>query len=98
MARKKIYKKVRLEGMYSLYDGYIPFPDNPYHGKEYENVPVTIKKETQTWCGIAVEVDVIRIGEPTKNGAFPVVIDCELVSKKVTDDGTLVLQICSDWG
>lgn len=98
MARKKIYPKVRLEGVYSLDDGYIPFPDNPYHGKEYENVPVTIKKETQTYLGFSVKVDVVRIGEPTKNGIFPVVIDCELVSKKVTNDGTLVLQICNDWG
>ncbi len=93
MARKKIYKKVRLEGMYSLDDGYISFPDNPYHGKEFENVSVTIKKETQTWHGIQVEVDVILIDcqEPLK-------IECELVKKKNLEDGTLVLQICQDWG
>lgn len=93
MARKKLYPKVRLEGVYSLYDGYIPFPDNPHHGKEFENVSVTIKKETQTWCGVQVELDVIRIG-----GESPLKIECELASKKVTNDGTLVLQICNDWG
>ncbi|MEE1502766.1 MAG: hypothetical protein UGF89_00790 [Acutalibacteraceae bacterium] len=97
MSRKKIYKKVRIEGVYAIDGGYIPFPDNPYHGKEFENVSVTIKKETQTWYGIQVEVDVIRIGDK-KIGTLPVVIECELVSKKVASDGTLVLQICNDWG
>ena len=93
MARKKIYKKVRFEAVYSLDDGYIPFPDNPNHGKEFENVSVEIKKEKQTWHGIQVEVDVIRIG-----GENPLTIECELVKKTVTGDGTLVLQICEDWG
>lgn len=93
MARKKIYKKVKFEAVYSLDDGYIPFPDNPNHGKEFENVSVEIKKEKQNWHGIQVEVDVIRIG-----GENPLTIECELVKKTVTGDGTLVLQICEDWG
>lgn len=44
MARKKIYEKVKIEGMYCTDDGYISFPYNPHHGKEFKNVPVSIKR------------------------------------------------------
>lgn len=93
MPRKKIYKKVKIEAVYSLDDGYISFPYNPHHGKEFENVPVSIKKEEQNWCGVTVEVDIINIG-----GEKPLQIECELVKKTITNDGTLILKICQDWG
>lgn len=89
----KKYKKVKIEGLYSLDDGYIPFPDNEHHGKEFENVPVAIEKQINKICGISVEVDVIRIGENNE-----LEIECELVNKKILKDGTLILQICQDWG
>lgn len=100
MARKKIYKKVRLEGMYCLNGEYTTFTHNPYHGKEFENVPVTIKKEIRKFFGHDVEVDVISIGENVKLPDWDnfITIDCELVSKTLTKDGTLILRICQDWG
>jgi len=93
MAQKNLFRKVRIEGMYSLDDGFIPFADNPHHGKTFENVTVEIKKEKRPCYDFEVEFDVIRIG-----GNNPLEIECELVKKTVTKNGTLVLQICQDWG
>ena len=93
MARKKIYKKVRFEGMYNTGNEYISFPHNEHHNKEFENVPVSIKKEIRSICGIDVEMDVIRVGDNK-----PLEIECELVKKEIHKDGTLVLKICQDWG
>lgn len=93
MARFKKYPKIRFEGMYSTGEGYISFPYNSYHGKEYENVSVKTEKEIRTYSGIEVETDVIYVkGENTFE------IECELVGTKTLPDGTLVLKICQDWG
>lgn len=93
MARFKKYPKIKFEGMYSTDEGYISFPYNPYHGKEYENVSAKTEKEIRTYCGIKVETDVIYV-----KGEDSFEIECELVETKTLSDGTLVLQICTDWG
>ncbi len=93
MAQKNLFRKVRIEGMYSLDDGFIPFADNPHHGKTFKNVTVEIEKRVEHCCGFDVEEDVIRIG-----GENPLEIECELVKKTLKRNGTLVLQICQDWG
>ena len=38
------YSKVLIKAYYNLNGEYISFPDNPLHGKIYENVYVKFKK------------------------------------------------------
>ena len=85
------YKKVVLQTYYGLDDGYIPFPENPLHGKEFYNVDVKFKTKPQIICGVEFLWDVIEI-----EGQEP--IECELVGQFNHSDGTLIIQICEDWG
>lgn len=84
-------KKIEIKAFYHLDDGYIPFPDNPLDGKSYENVEVTFEKDCLIVGGTSYRVDVIKI-----EGQEP--IECELLSKRKTSDGTLEIRLCQDWG
>lgn len=84
-------KKVVLQAYYGLDDGYISFPENPLHGKEFHNVEVEFSTKTNIVCGVAFEWDVVEI-----EGEEP--IQCELVGKTYLPDGTLIIKICEDWG
>lgn len=82
--------KVIIKAYYDLDGDLILFPDNPLHGKSYENVEVAIKQEIHEICGISFEVDIIKI-----EGQEP--IECELIDTIDLDD-TLIIKICQDWG
>lgn len=84
-------KKVVLQGYYNLDGEYLLFEDNPLHGKTFNDVNVVIAKETKKIAGMTVAYDVVRIG-----GYEP--IECELVGYRRTEDGTLIISICQDWG
>lgn len=84
-------KKVVLRGVYNLDGQYLPFEDNPLHGKTYSNVEVSFSKETRTVAGSTFSFDVVKI-----EGCEP--IECELVGHYEMPDGTLVISICQDWG
>lgn len=84
-------KKAVINAYYNLGEEFILFSDNPLHGKSYENVNVKFKKLIRTICGISFDVDVIEI-----EGQEP--IECQLVGKHINPDGTLIIQICEDWG
>lgn len=84
-------KRVMLQAYYDLGGEYISFPDNPLHNKTYNNVNVKIRQVTRTICGIEFTMDVIEI-----EGKEP--IECELVNKYTTMDGTMVISLCQDWG
>lgn len=90
MKRKKV-KKLLLQAYYSSEGDYISWPDNPLHGKTYENVGFEVRKELQEIHGIDFEVDILAI-----EGEEP--IECEYVSGKKLPDGTYVIGICQDWG
>lgn len=83
-------KKTIIKAYYDLDGDLISFPDNPLHGKSYENVEITIKNKVHKICGIAFDVDVIEIEGQE-------LIECELIDT-VDLDGTLVIKICQDWG
>lgn len=85
------YNKVIIKAYYNLDGEYVSFPDNPLHGKVYENVDVKFKKEVNTIAGIEFESNVIKI-----EGEEP--IECELVSRNKQTDGSLIIGICQDWG
>ena len=85
------YKKVILQAYYGLDDGYFEFPQNPLHGKTFYNVNVEFSETTQIIHGIEFVWDVIEI-----EGEEP--IECELVGQIHRTDGTLIIQICEDWG
>lgn len=84
--------KVVLRGYYNLAGEYLPFEDNPHHGKSYNNVAVSVetKFESQPNGRIAAR-EYVKI-----EGCEP--IECEIVGYQVTDDGTLAISICQDWG
>ena len=84
-------KELVFEAFYKLDGEYIPFPDNPLHGKRCINADVKFKKEKRVICGIEFPVDVIKI-----DGYVP--IDCELLSHEVRPDGSMIIQLCQDWG
>lgn len=84
-------KRVVLQGYYNLNGEYLLFEDNPLHGNTYDNVNVAISKETRTIGNQTYAVDVVNI-----EGCEP--IECELVGQRKTEDGTLVISICQDWG
>ena len=84
-------KKVLLQAYYDLDGEYLPFPDNPLHGKVFENVDVKFATRIDTIGGLNFEVDVIEI-----EGQEP--IECELVGRKNAPDGTLIIKLCQDWG
>ena len=88
---KKKVRKLTIEAYYNSHGDYLPWPDNPLHGKTYENVSFEMKKEVQGFPGFAIEVDVIKI-----EGEEP--IECEYVSGRKLPDGTYVIGICQDWG
>lgn len=82
--------KAIIKAYYNLNGDLISFPDNPLHGKLYENVEVIFKHKVREICGISFEVDIIEI-----EGQGP--IECELIDT-VDLDGTLIIKICQDWG
>ena len=84
-------KKAVIKAYYNLGEEFISFPDNPLHGKSYENVNVKFKKETHKICDTTYVVDVIEI-----EGQEP--IECELVGKYTDPNDTLIIAICQDWG
>lgn len=84
-------KKVVLQGYYYLDGNYLPFEENPLHGKTYNDVDISISTKKREMAGVAHEVDVINI-----EGCNP--IECELVDCHKTTDGTLLISICQDWG
>ena len=84
-------KKLVIKALYDLNGEYIPFPQNPLHNTTYENVDVKTEKEEWKIGGESFLVDVITI-----SGQEP--IECELVSRRKDANGTLILDICQDWG
>ena len=84
------FKKVVIKAYYDLGEEFISFPDNPLHGKSYENVTVKFKKAIRTICGISFDVDIVEI-----SGQKP--IECQLIGRRSIDD-TLIIEICQDWG
>ena len=85
------YKKVVLEAYYELNDGYISFPENPIDGKEFHNVNVEFTTRPWSVGGVKFEWDVIKI-----DGEEP--IECEIIGQIHRTDGTMIIQICQDWG
>ena len=88
-------KKVVLRGYYNLAGEYLPQESNPHHGKTYNNVAVSVEtkfKSVSFGKGI-MGIDYVKI-----EGCEP--IECELVGRHTypTNDGTLVIGICQDWG
>ena len=86
-------KKVVLKGYYNLAGEYLPFEDNPHHGKTYTNVGVSIEtkfKAVDFGSGI-MAIDYVKV-----EGCEP--IECELVGFDIADGDTLVISICQDWG
>lgn len=82
--------KAIIKAYYDLNGDLIPFPDNPLHDKQYENVKVVFKHKTREICGISFDVDIIEIEGQE-------LIECELID--TTDlDGVLIIKICQDWG
>ena len=89
---KDAKKKVTLLTYYNLDGDYITFPDNPLHGKTYENVGVLISNKITSYGGFKVKEQVIYI---TNSNEEP--IGCELVG--VVEDGDdLIIKLCQDWG
>lgn len=82
--------KVIIKAYYNLGEESLLFPDNPLHGKSYENVSVVIKNKIREICGILYKSDIIEI-----EGEEP--IECQLLNA-IDLDGTLLLKICQDWG
>lgn len=94
IGRKDVMKvtKVVLRGCYSLAGEYLPFDDNPHHGKTYNDVAVSVETKFKSQPnGRITAREYVKI-----EGCEP--IECEIVGYKVTDDGTLVISICQDWG
>lgn len=87
-----IKKKVILHAYYNLDGDYITFPDNPLHGKTYENVGVVISNKITSYCGFKVKEQVIYI---TNSNEEP--IGCELVDY-IEDGDNLIIKLCQDWG
>jgi hypothetical protein len=85
------YNKVVLQAYYGLGEGYIEFPENPLHGKEFYNVEVEFTTKTNIISGVEFIWDVIKI-----EGEEP--IECELVGQIHLTDDTMIIQICEDWG
>lgn len=84
-------KNVVLQGYYNLGGEYLPFEDNPHHGKTYNNVGVSIETKFKD-CGSGImTTDYVKI-----EGCEP--IECELVGCQPIGDSTLVISICQDWG
>ena len=84
-------KKAIIKAYYNLGEEFILFEDNPLHGKSYENVEVKFKKAIRTVCGISFDVDIVEIdGQPS--------IECQLLGSRKNSEGTLIIEICQDWG
>lgn len=84
-------KKLLIRTYYGLHGDYIEFPDNHLNGKTYENVNVKLKRETRTIHGLDFTIDIVDI-----EGQEP--IECELVARRKDVSGTLIIDICQDWG
>ena len=84
-------KKAIIQAYYNLGEEFLLFPENPLHNTLYENVDVKFKQVVRTMCGISFEVDIVEIA-----GEGP--IECQLLDKYKNPDGTLIIEICQDWG
>ena len=84
-------KSVVLWTYYNLDGEYIPFPENPMHGKEYRNVEVGLQEKINVIHGVEFITDVICI-----EGEEP--IECELVGEIPVNGDSLIIKICQDWG
>lgn len=84
-------KKLLIQAYYGLGDEYISFPDNPHHNKTFENVDVKITEKRIVIAGESFTVDVVTI-----SGQDP--IECEVIGEVHRTDGTVVIDICQDWG
>ena len=84
-------QKIKIQTCYNLEGDFVPFPDNPLNGTSYSNADVKIKREIHSICGMEFECDVVCI-----EGQEP--IKCELIEKSKLPDGTLLIEICQDWG
>ena len=84
-------KKAIINAYYNLGEEFLLFPENPLHNTQYENVDIKFKNVIRTMCGISFEVDIVEIA-----GQEP--IECQLLGKHKDANGTLIIQICQDWG
>ena len=89
---KGVKKKVVLQTYYNLDGHYIVFPDNPLHGKTFENVGALICDKIFSMGGIKVKEQVVYI---TNSNEEP--IECEFISC-VENGDTLIIKLCQDWG
>ena len=89
---KGVKKKVVLQTYYNLDGDYITFPDNPLHGKTFDNVGALICDKIFSIAGMKVKEQVIYI---THSNEEP--IECELVSY-IEHEDTLYIKLCQDWG
>lgn len=89
---KGVKKRVTLQTYYNLDGDYITFPDNPLHGKTYQNVGAIISNRTRSVCGIQFTEQVVYIINSDEEP-----IGCELVDIVERDDN-LIISICQDWG
>lgn len=89
--KAKKFDKVQIKAYYDLNGEYIIFPDNPLHGKSYENVTVEFKISKRTIGDTSFLLNIIEI-----EGQEP--IECELIGNRKLPDGSLLIEICQDWG
>lgn len=83
-------KSAVLRAYYDLDETYIEFPENPLHGRVYNDVDVEFDEVTRKICGIDFVFDVIKI-----EGEEP--IECELLDYYYSN-GALIIELCQDWG
>lgn len=84
-------KKLLLRAYYESDGEYIFFPDNPHHNECFENVDVEITEKPIVLAGEKYVFDVVTI-----SGQEP--IECEVLDEVHRTDGTVVIDICQDWG
>ena len=84
-------KKAIINAYYHLGEDFLLFPENPLHNTQYENVDIKFKHVIKTMCGFSYRIDMVEIA-----GQEP--IECQLLGKYNDADGTLIIQICQDWG
>ena len=89
--KPKKFGKVQIKAYYDLDGEYILFPDNPLHGKTFENVTVTFKTKRHIIGDTSFLLNIIEI-----EGQEP--IECELLGSRKLPDGSLLIEICQDWG
>ena len=84
-------KNVVIRAYYKLGGDYITFPENPHHGREFNNVNVEFSTKPMIIGGVKFEWDVVKI----EGYEY---IECELVDVVHLPDDTLIIKICEDWG